>query len=602
MGLLQKACETYDNCLYLVGKVQGNGDPLAPCSHIATRADLEITVDQDGQFIKADAVDKSEPKIVIPATEDSAGRTSGACAHPLCDQLQYLAPCGGKRHMKYLQQLRAWEGSAYSHPKLRPILRYVEGGTILSDLQRAGKVELDESGVPKNEKLLVRWYVVGLGEDSGPCWTDTALFQAFDAYYRAKKSKDASQLCMVTGEETEPATQHLKGIDPFNGNAKLISSNDSENFTYRGRFSEPWQAATVGYTASQKAHNALRWLLSNQGVSFGKRTFLCWSPQGIRLPSPGRPFLYGEIEEQPADPSNYQRQLWKVLSGWKESLPKENAEAVIAVFDAATNGRLSLTYYNQLQASDFLDRLYDWDRICCWTNRWGKLQSPWLKEVVDCTFGTLHKEKNGAELVTDKKILRQQMQRLLHCRVDRATMPPDIARILVQRVSTPQAFDEETWERILFTACAVIRKYNYDTKREEYKMALEPQKRDRSYQYGRLLAVLEKAEKDTYDKEGSRETNAMRLLSVFAQRPQYAGRIIWEQVKTAYYPRLKPSAQAYYDGLIGEIWDVISTFPENELNRPLEDSYPAGYSLQRKALYTKKEKNTEDEENDGFTE
>lgn len=133
-------------------------------------------------------------------------------------------------------------------------------------------------------------------------------------------------------------------------------------------------------------------------------------------------------------------------------------------------------------------------------------------------------------------------------------------------------------------------------------MALEPQKRDRSYQYGRLLAVLEKAEKDTYDKEGSRETNAMRLLSVFAQRPQYAGRIIWEQVKTAYYPRLKPSAQAYYDGLIGEIWDVISTFPENELNRPLEDSYPAGYSLQRKALYTKKEKNTEDEENDGFTE
>lgn len=71
---------------------------------------------------------------------------------------------------------------------------------------------------------------------------------------------------MITGSYDIPAKQHPKGIIPFNGNAKLISANDNSNFTYRGRFSDDAQAATVGYIASQKAHNALRWLAAEQGA------------------------------------------------------------------------------------------------------------------------------------------------------------------------------------------------------------------------------------------------------------------------------------------------------------------------------------------------
>ena len=62
-------------------------------------------------------------------------------------------------------------------------------------------------------------------------------------------------------------------------------------------------------------------------------------------------------------------------------------------------------------------------------------------------------------------------------------------------------------------------------------MALEPEKQDRSYQYGRLLAVLEKAERDTYSSDETREPNAIRMQPVFSQRPQYASRILWEQIK-----------------------------------------------------------------------
>ena len=114
---------------------------------------------------------------------------------------------------------------------------------------------------------------------------------------------------MVEGKPEPAAVQHPKGIIPVNGNAKLISANDTSGFTYRGRFSEEWQAASVGYMASQKAHNALRWLASDQGVRefSGNRIFLCWNPQGKAIPKPMRRLRGAEMQVQ-WKPSDYQKQ------------------------------------------------------------------------------------------------------------------------------------------------------------------------------------------------------------------------------------------------------------------------------------------------------
>lgn len=126
-------------------------------------------------------------------------------------------------------------------------------------------------------------------------------------------------------------------------------------------------------------------------------------------------------------------------------------------------------------------------------------------------------------------------------------------------------------------------------------MALEPQNRDRSYQFGRLLAVLEKAEKDAYREGESRETNAIRMQNVFVQRPGYAAKIIIDQLKNAYYPNLKPWQKTYYEKLIGEIMQIISEAGEEEYNKPLKETYIMGYYLQKNALYMKKD-NSEGEE------
>lgn len=596
MGLMQRAYETYCamESQHAGSYCSDQKEPLAPVSHMITAAQLEITLDEEGNFVRAAAVDKSEPKIIIPVTEESSGRTSAPCPHPLCDKLSYLAPCDQKKYDLYLAQLRAWAESDFGHPKLQPILRYVERGTILSDLQTYNLIKLDKHGKLADDGQLVRW-IVHSADDSGreQCWKDPTLFQSFIRYYASKHNAPAA-FCMITGKERYPASQHPKGLIPLNGNAKLVSANDSSGFTYRGRFSEDWQAATISYEASQKAHSALRWVATNQGVSFGGRTFLCWNPQGIPLPQPSSPVLRKSAVKR-VKPSDYKLALQDTLKGWKEQLPEDSA-AVIAAFDAATSGRLSLTYYSELQASDFLERLRDWDDACCWWNGPFGIQSPSLFQIVNFAFGTPRTENGKTKMETDERVMRQQLQRLLACRVDKGKMPLDVDRALLNRASNLQIFENEQRSTLLFTACAVIRKYHYDKNGEEWNMALEPNKRDISYQYGRLLAVLEKIERDTYDDGETREPNAIRMQSVFAQRPLYAAKIIWEQLKKAYYPRLKPNSRGFYEKLLGEIAVQLSEFPEQVLNRALGDTYLLGYYLQRNELFTSKKKQDETEE------
>ncbi len=595
MGLLQKACETYDCMGHLVGKPVEKKEILAPVSHIVTRPQIEITLDRNGTFLAAKALDQKGEKIVIPATEKSAGRSSGSCAHPLCDKLKYLAPGIPEKHSLYLEQLTDWESSPYTHPKLTPILRYIQGETILKDLKASGLTQQDTLD-KSTEDLLVCWVVDGLGDRDGPCWEDKELMECFIQYYNNLRQRDgSSSLCMVSGNMESAAEQHPKGIVAIKGNAKLISANDKQDFTYRGRFVEPWQASTVGYTSSQKAHNALRWLIANQGVRFGERTFLCWNPQGYELPEPTGCMAYKKgVRPRAADPTEYRQELRDALFSWKVDLP-DNAQAIIAVFDAATAGRLAVTYYGELQASDFLERLRAWDESCCWEGwREGELgiYSPTLNGIADWAFGT----PRSGKMETDPQIKAQQMLRLTACRLKQGLFPLDVESALVERASHLMLFEKTRRRDLLFTTCAAIRKYRKDHFKEEWDMSLDKGNDDRSYLFGRLLAIAEIVERSTYSKEEERETNAMRMQKAFALRPMSTWRILEEKLEP-YYKRLEYGLRQYYRQIESEIVDKLSP-SDKELNQKLEDIYLLGYYHQRTECYRsrKSEKTTVSED------
>lgn len=590
MGLFQRALETYESHQAYTGNRVGSTG-MAPVGHIVTRADLEITLDPEGGFVFAEAVDPKAPKIVIPATEASAGRTNAPCAHPLCEQLGYLLPCNEKKYQLYVQQLAQWAESEYTHPKLMPVLAYVRGGTIRHDLERCGLVDADPKKAEKQDKLLVRWRVQ-VGEPEA-CWEDRTLQAAYTRYTLEQKPRKQG-LCMVTGQQTGIAEQHPKGVFSLNGNAKLISANDKTGFTYRGRFTEEWQAAQVGYEASQKAHSALRWLIQEQGVMQGGRVTLCWNPQGKMVVSPSLPFRQAEPVWSPTD---YRADLRRTLESKKRDFSVGDG-VVVAAFDAATTGRLAVTYYNELRAHDFLQRLHDWDDICCWPNGPFGIQSPGLAKIVHCAFGSLKTEKGTMRLAADERVVREQFQRLVACRLERAMIGTDVVQGLVNHASQLQFYDRALRADLLFTVCAVLRKYRHDRFKEEWEMALEPNKMDRSYQFGRLMAVLEKVERDTYENNEKREPNAIRMQAMFCRQPMETAKIVHEQLEQAYFNRHSAPLRMWYKNTIGEIMGMLSQFPLESLNQPLEASYLMGYYLQRSALYTKTNKNTEESEHE----
>lgn len=586
MGLLQKAIETYDAMEGLVGVYEEGKEPLAPVGHIVTRAQIEVTITVDGQFVGARTADK-EQKIIIPVTEDSAGRTSAPAAHPLCEQLGYLSGKDKEKFQLYIDGLEKWVKSSHTHPKAEAVWTYVRGHTLVADLTSAGLST-------EKEKDLICWRVVGLGTENDPAtWKDRSLMNAYTTFYLSQLNGE-KQVCMLTGQPSFVTWKHMKGVFSLNGNAKIISANDSANFTYRGRFEAPEEAASVGYLASQKAHNALKWLISTQGTIQGnQRVFVCWNPRGIPMPKLHLPFLpAGKDEPVRTSYHDYREDLRKKLTSCKANL-QEDDQVVIAAFDAATTGRLAITYYNELLGSDFLNRLAYWDDTCCWHDPFQGVHAPALYSIVCFAFGS--ERGAGGKIEPDDKLAAQQMQRLLSCRIDQAAFPLDILQAIVTRAGNLQILSKSNRHRLLFTACAVIRKYHIDHQKEELALALEPERKDRSYQWGRLLAVMEKIEQDTYDRTEDRQTNAIRMQSVFVQRPGYAARIVLDQLKTAYYPRLSKPLRIYYDRLIGEIMEQLSLFDAADYGKPLTETYLPGYYLQKNALYGKKSDHNEEE-------
>lgn len=608
MGIFQAAYQTYQSYAHLAGVAEGKQKALTPVSHMVQNAHIEITITDEGVFQGAIAVPKEDAATLIPATMESANRTSGICPHPLCDYLVYLAQYGGEKYAAYCAQLAQWDESEFSHQKVRAVRRYITGGSIVADLVAVGLVTPGEDGAPGSgkiegaayDKCLVRWRVTpNSSGNSMDCWRDSSLFASFDSFYQALLGQREQALCLISGQMDIPCQAHPKGVVRFSNGAKLISANDSAGFTYRGRFTQPEQALSIGYVASQKAHSALRWLVDNESVFLGGRAFLCWNPQGAPVP---QEMNWGLEIKKDSDFISYQNQLRETLRGCQEQL-KGPKSVVVAALEAATTGRLSVTYYNELRGSDFLARLEHWYSTCCWDTRGYGVRAPMLRRLITYAFGTQH----GQFIEADDSVLREHVQQMLHCMLEARPIPQNIVGALVNKASRPLANDINSREEVLWNTCALVRKYRNDRAKtageneEVWKLALNTEESNRSYLFGRLLAVAEQVERSTYDRGEGREPNAIRMQAVFSQRPLYAWRIIEEKLNP-YFARMAPGLQAYFKNILGEILDKLQA-DRGDLNQKLQDVYLLGYYHQRSALKKKKEaKQVEGNEDEHFAE
>ena len=197
----------------------------------------------------------------------------------------------------------------------------------------------------------------------------------------------------------------------------------------------------------------------------------------------------------------------------------------------------------------------------------------------------------------NEALVKSVIQQLYNCMIYGNPLPYDVVRGLVGKAQQLRCYPQGVREELLMMACAAFRKYENDrTRKEVWSMALDKEKRDRSYQFGRLLAIYEKIERDTYSETEKREPQAIRLQTAFVDRPMRTAMILQRSMGYYLSKQRFPGLRKWYRDIIDQIMEIISEFPEKELDKRLDGAFLLGYSLQRIELTSKKRK--QEEQND----
>jgi CRISPR-associated protein Csd1 len=625
MSWMQKLYETYERC---AGREADGVEPVMPVCHTTQQAQIEVVLDSSGAFRRASVLgDKNDSNTLIPCTEESSGRAgSKPVNHPLCDKLQYVAgdfvDYGGEvtsgftsdahePHTAFLESLKCWATSGHRHPKLDAILWYVEQGHVVSDLVKEQILPVDSSGkllkhwtgeketaptifkVVQNtqspEDAFVRWRVQDVSNEASGTWEDRQLIDSWISHYQQNQTKHGC--CMATGNDAPLAVQHPAKLRHGGDKAKLISSNDTSGFTFRGRFTEADQAASVSFDVTQKAHNALRWLIKHQSYRNGDQAIVSWAVSGKTVPDlwADTRWLFGQaVGEPPPESASgdtaqaFALRLARAIAGYGANIDPMD-DIVVMALDSATPGRMSITFYRELKGSEFLERIVEWHQRYAWPQNFGKearfIGAAAPRDIAEAAYGRR----------LDDKLRKATVERLLPCIVDRLPVPRDLVSSTVQRAVNRISLDNWEWEKCLGIACGLFKGFHIE---RNYQMALEQDQKSRDYLYGRLLAIADSLESYALTRAGeTRDTTAARLMHRFADRPASTWRTI-EMGLRPYMSRLLAGDERMVSFLKSReklLDEVINSFQSSDFTSDarLSGEFLLGYHCQRQALFTR---------------
>ncbi|OFS98828.1 type I-C CRISPR-associated protein Cas8c/Csd1 [Neisseria sp. HMSC31F04] len=647
MSWMQKLYRTYESILEQW--VTDDAEPLTPVGHTIQNAHIVIVINGQGNFQTA-CVMPPKTAILLPATESSENRTSGEAPHPLADKIQYVAKdyadYGGEKKAYfegYLKQLKAWCESPFAHPKVQAVLHYVAKGRVVADLVEAGIFPLDSDGkvlnkwetegdappifsvLPKTKgeiefgSALVCWQVEIAGDVHSQTWTDKTIQRSWADYAASEKAEKG--FCLVQGEETVISTMHPAKLRHTGDKAKLISSNDTAGYTFRGRFATAEEAASVSADVSAKAHSALRWLISRQGIRNGDQVTVAWAISGKPIPSPMKDISAeldwadmdnwdisavenpDEIAAQRLSENTEPSPDWSVnigraaaqiikkkLHGYQAEL-KDHEQISLIMLDSATPGRMALTYYQEFLPADYFANLDAWIDDFSWYQRYS-IEVPNGKKTDKRTQWRFVPPSpySIAEAVYGKS-LSDTLKKQLYARLlpviaggTSVPIPEDLVQKSFQAACNPNGCENWEWQRNIGVACALYKGWrarHHDlSQRRTYPMSLDTQNRSRDYLYGRLLAVAENTESYALYLAGEkRATTAERYMQRFAEHPFATWRNI-ELALKPYQERLRNNGKDTGAQAIGEIMELFAT-DDFTCDNKLSGEFLLGYHCQK---------------------
>lgn len=632
MSLLTALLDSYDYALEndMVGKPDHFGNTLLPMYYNSMKSNgkniIELLLSKESDLLEARVLPNGET-IQFPVTEDSVARSSGVAPHPLVDSASYVIQDGEKRSAAYMEQMENW--LAYDANDYVKIIRdFLKKPGMLDGVKKRLKdsEEGEEEKAKKSaasidfEKVFFTFSIENYEGMKNVSVSENAALQgrykAYVEYLNANDPEKEKITCNLSGKEDYLCIKH----QPLMGTARLVSQITANDENYRGRFTTADQSIKIGMETSQKIHLMAKYLLSGQGTRrwLGEQAnMVSWFSDDLSNAAEFNPTKSAEVassvksrllalKQEKTDASmiadEMTEDIVKSFTNGKRMF-SDDATYYIAIFDKISNGRVAAKYFRSLSASRLKENLVAWQEKYHW---WGfsnenrdKEFTPSPRRMVLAAYGV---ERDGFLEISKKDFLKNQYQNIVTALVEGRAVPKNFEKALAVNIRHRQSYDK-TWMEVMFCALAVLK-----DKGGFKDVMLNRENTDRSYLFGRLLALFEHMERSTFGEKEERSTNAEKMWTSYTNHPATMMMRLRTLLKP-YERKMASSEQTrgLYFKLKHDISEVTNLLHENynmdsaEVNRPLDYGFIFGYEAQRRDIFTGKPKDikeTEEEDHD----
>ncbi|MBM7642202.1 type I-C CRISPR-associated protein Cas8c/Csd1 [Streptococcus loxodontisalivarius] len=622
----------------LVDQRMGDNEPvLLPIYHnnkIIKKTDffINIFLDNNGCFYKAERIEEGA-NIIFPITFESSNRTSTKIApHPITDSWYYVMYSElrqDKQHV-YLENLNNW----ITQTKSSNVKRFLE---FIYNFVRAPKsVELvlksafgqdcqifqefnDEENkfhsaeivYGENKKTIVLSKVnltfTIMNYDGFKNISVSNFKELHNDHLKVIKQINTENIgiCNISGKEDRIISLHRSIGGPF-GKAKLISKSDGNKFAYQGdRFStnkDDVDIIKIGYETSEKIHLMIKYLLENKNSStwLGSSQYLInWfsddlvNNSQLDIVKPVFDDLFEDDEDEEDTqvlirPSEENREIGSSFIKGKK-LFGSDATYYIAVLNKTSNGRIALKYFRSLQVSQLLKNLEAWQENYSW-EIWTKagnykLKTPIINDIISVAYGV---DRERYLEVDNDRFKSDQYQQLVTALIDGKSIPGTVVKKLEDNIRQRQKYSKR-WKQVQQVSLGILHKQNG----EEFSSMLDHTNQNRSYLFGRLLAIYELTEHLRYKLEGSdsgRITNAERYWTAYTGQPTKIMMLLENKIQP-YAETLKLNRPGSWNKLSKEkeeIMELLNPLLETKsMEESLDYRFFFGYYAEKKFYYTK---------------
>ena len=552
----------------------GDGPVLLPLYHENKRANkniINVRLNNDGTFRTAEWLD-DDTRIIFPVTESSITRTANLAPHVLVDKFKTYSPDTNALYDFFFERLDQWIAQADS--KVATFLTIIKN--TLQDEHLIENIAKSLYDNPIVEDLTVSYQT-----DKG----DTKSIDLSDVFLEFTVEQfDDLQDKSVTNY-TEFHQSYIDFVEAQN-------QQDAKENMIR-----------IGQETSDMIHLMLKYLLENKnsGVWLGGDQYMVtWfdddliNNHGLDLKQPETfENLFDAIPDNDTatvKPNQTNKNIRNsVATGVKRY--DDQATYNIAILNKTAPGRTSLKYFRQLSGSQLTKNLNKWIENYSWTSSYkgvDRRKTPSIQNVLTVAFGL---DRKAQYLDFDNEAFQSVLyQELLSALIDGKPIPQSITQKMKVNIKSPQRYPHH-WQHVLETSMGVLHKANG----KDFSPMLDQNETDRSYLFGRLLAIYELIERQKYyhiDGQMDRDTNAKRLWTAYTSNPTKVMTQLENKTKS-YEEALFKRSPGIAIKLQKEKQAIITALDEHRqdknFSKPLDYTFIFGYNGQINQFYQKSE-------------